>query len=353
MTMIGKINHGKGFRGLLNYVFDRTKGHLIGGTMRGETPRELACEFAETRRLNPERDLMRPVFHVSLSLSPGEHLSDPEFNEVANRYMEEMGFGLSPYVVVRHSDKSHEHVHIVSSRIDHTGKTVSDSKEYERNQTVTRQLERDFGLRPVESSRDVSRRAITSGELRRALRTNEPSVKMKLQQIIDVEAKHSLTMRDFVRNLERRGVNVIPNMAAGNGRITGMSYQLNGETMKGSDLGKAYTFAGIQKQGVSYDMERDLEELRRAKEINTRDNRVENDLPAQQVEEGKSVTGKIKEVCTINGRDHVAIQTDTEAVVVPASSLNKTTAELKKMVGQEIRVRGGGLRVRIDEQMER
>lgn len=351
MNMISKINHGRGFRGLLNYVFDRTKGHLIGGTMRAETPRELAREFGETRRRNP--DLMRPVFHVSLSLSPGEHLNDPQFNEVANRYMEEMGFGLSPYVVVRHSDKSHEHVHIVASRIAHTGKTVSDSKEYERNQTVTRQLERDFGLRPVEPSRDVSRsrRAITSGELRRALRTNEPSTKMKLQRIIDEEAKHSLTMGHFLKNLEQRGVHVIPNMA-GNGRITGMSYRIDGETMKGSDLGKAYTFVGIQKLGVSYDMERDLEELRRSKEANARDSRAGNDLAARQTEEGKYVTGKVKEVYIMNGRDHIAIQTGREVVVVPAAAINKTTAELKKMVGQEVRVRGG-LRVKIDEPKER
>lgn len=349
--MIGKQRKGSGFRGVLNYVLDPHKGHLIGGTMEGQTPRELAREFAQTRQLNP--NLKKPVYHVSLSLSPGESLSDPEWSSIADRYMTEMGFARTPYVAVRHTDRDHDHTHIVASRIGLDGKTVSDSRDYERSEKVIRGIERDFGLQQVAPSREAERRALTSGELRRALETGKPSTKMKLQRIIDEEAKHSLTMGDFVTNLERRGVQVIPNMA-GNGRITGMSYQIDGETMKGSDLGKAYTFAGIQKQGISYDIERDHEELRWSKEIIARESRTENDLASRQIEAEGTVAGKVKEVYTINGRDHVAIQTGQEVAVVPTSSLNKTAGELKKMVGQEVRVRGG-LRVRIDEerQMER
>lgn len=347
--MIGKQRKGSGFRGVLNYVLDPHKGHLIGGTMEGQTPRELAREFAQIRQLNP--NLKKPVYHVSLSLSPGEHLNDAEWNSIADRYMAEMGFARSPYVAVRHTDRDHDHIHIVASRIGLDGKTVSDSRDYERSEKTIRGIEADFGLQRVAPCREAERRALTSGELRRALETGKPSVKMKLQRIIDDEAKHSLTMGDFVENLERRGVHVIPNMT-GNGRITGMSYQLNGETMKGSDLGKAYTFAGIQKRGISYDMERDLGELRRAKEVNARESRAENDLATRQIEEGKSVTGKVKKVYTVNGHDYVAVQTGQEVVVVPASWLNSTGAELKKMVGQEVRVHGG-LRVRIDEPKER
>lgn len=351
--MIGKQMKGKGFRGVLNYVLDPRKGHLIGGTMDGKSARELAQEFAETRRLNPT--LKKPVYHVSLSLSPGERLEDFEWNRVADSYMTEMKFTCSPYVVVRHSDKEHDHIHIVASRIGLDGKTVSDSRNYQRSEKAVRGIKQEFGLQHVAPSRETGRKGITSGELRRALKTEVPSTRMTLQRVIDEEAKHSLTMGDFVKNLERRGVRAIPNMAA-NGRVTGISYRLDGELMKGSDLGKAYTFAGLQKRGISYDMERDHEQLRRAKGDNVRDSRARNDLAARQIKTEETITGKVKEVYTINGRDHVVIQTGQEAVVVPASSLNKTTAELKKMVGQEVRVRGG-LRARIEEaekrQMER
>lgn len=248
--MIGKQIKGKGFRGALNYVLNPEKGMLIGGNMDGLSAQELAKEFAESRKLNP--DLKRPVYHVSLSLSHGEQLNNYEWNQVAGSYLERMGFKYSQYMVARHTDKEHDHVHILASRIGLDGKTVSDSQDYKRSEAVIREIELEYDLSPVVSSRKAERRGLTTGELRLALKTQKPSIKMRLQEILDKEAAHSDKMSIFASNLEKHGVMVIPNMAA-NGRVSGVSFELNGEIMKGSDLGKSYTFAGLQKRGIVYD----------------------------------------------------------------------------------------------------
>lgn len=256
--MIGKQTKGRGFRGALDYVLNPEKGVLIGGNMDGKTPRELAKEFAESRSLNP--DLQRPVYHVSLSLSPGEHVDDFTWNELADRYMQRMGFGSSQYVVARHTDRGHEHIHIVASRIGLDGKTVSDSNDYYRSEQVIREIEKEFGLERVLSSheRDIEdqKKALSAGELHKALETGTPNVKMILQNRLDEAAKYSATMTDFVKHLEHKGVEVIGNMAD-NGRVSGLSYRIDGQTIKGSTLGKAYTFNGLQKRGISYDLDRD------------------------------------------------------------------------------------------------
>ncbi len=256
--MIGKQTKGKGFRGALDYVLNPEKGILIGGNMDGKSPRELAKEFAESRMLNP--GLQSPVYHVSLSLSPGEHLDDYTWNQIADRYMKEMGFEYSQFAVARHTDREHEHVHIVASRIGLDGKTVSDSNDYYRSEQVIRGIEKEFGLERVLSSheRDIEgqKKALTVGELHKALEAGTPSVKMVLQKQLDEAAKYSITMTDFMRNLEHQGVQVIPNMAD-NGRVSGLSYRIDGKTVKGSKLGKAYTFNGLQKRGISYDLDRD------------------------------------------------------------------------------------------------
>lgn len=256
--MIGNLTKGRGFRGAIEYVLNPEKGILIGGNMDGKTPKELAKEFAESRSLNP--DLQRPVYHLSLSLAPGEHLNDFTWNEIADRYMKEMGFESSQYVVARHIDRDHEHIHIVASRIGLDGKTVSDSNDYYRSEQVIRGIEKEFGLERVLSSheRDIEdqKKALSAGELHKALETGTPNVKMVLQNHVDVAATHSVTMTDFVKHLERQGVQVIPNMAA-TGRVSGLSYRIDGKTVKGSKLGKAYTFNGVQKRGISYDLDRD------------------------------------------------------------------------------------------------
>ena len=46
--MIQSIHKGRGFRGVLNYVFGRAKSpEIVGGNMYGTDPRALAHEFGE------------------------------------------------------------------------------------------------------------------------------------------------------------------------------------------------------------------------------------------------------------------------------------------------------------------
>jgi hypothetical protein len=275
--MIGKQKTGRGFSGVLRYTLNPQKGYLLGGNMEGGTAQELSKEFAGLRKLNP--NLGKPVYHVSLSLSPEESLNDAEWTEIASKYMNEMGFAFSMYCIARHTDRQHEHIHIVASRIGLDGKTVCDSHNYRRSEQIIRRIEIDYGLVQIKSSREVDRRALTSEELRCALRTNRPSARMLLQEIIEQEAKKSLTMTTFANNLRSRGVEIIPNMAS-TGKISGLSFKHNGETMKGSDLGRGYTFSGILKRGIHYDMIRDNNalQLSRSNVLN------ENDQYSKKIE---------------------------------------------------------------------
>lgn len=318
--MIGKQTKGRGFRGALDYILNPEKGILIGGNMDGKTPRELAKDFAESRSLNP--DLQRPVYHVSLSISPGEYLNDFTWNEIADRYMKEMGFESSQYVVARHTDREHEHIHIIASRIGLNGKTVSDSQDFYRSEQVIRGIEKDYNLERVLSSheRDVEnqKKALSAGELHKALETGTPSMKMILQKRLDEAAKYSVTMSDFVRNLERQGVQVIPNMAD-NGRVSGLSYRIDGKTMKGSKIGKAYSLNGLQKRGISYDLDRDRAAfaLARAK---------------------------------AGVKPAVAREPEKAPIQTPSHAIQQTVSQLEKAVVRDAPTRGSGVKVRIHNQ---
>ena len=63
--------------------------------------------------------------------------------------MQRMGFGDQPYIVYRHNDIGREHLHIVSVRVDETGRAISDSYEHERSMKVCRELEQQFGFTPA------------------------------------------------------------------------------------------------------------------------------------------------------------------------------------------------------------
>lgn len=148
--MISKLTKGKGFRGLANYLLSGGRGQIVAGVMAGRTPRELATEFGVLRRLNPK--LGKAVAHFSLSPAPGDpELTDDQWQDIAERFTGEMGFGTSPWIAVIHRD-THVHMHIMACRIDAAGKTVSDANDYRRAEVVVRGIEADFGLIAVASS---------------------------------------------------------------------------------------------------------------------------------------------------------------------------------------------------------
>ena len=264
--MIAKMVKGRGFRGALEY--DLKKGYVIDSNMAGKTPRELAAEFGEIRKLRP--NLGKAVLHVSLSAAPGEKLTDEQWREIGQRYLRGMGFTDNQFIITRHTDTEHEHIHILANRITHAGEVVSDGQDYKRQETIMREIERDYGLQRVAPSIEAERKAPTKGEIEQALRTRQPSTRQQLQQLCDAAAKGCGSFTEYVERLEAVGVEVIPTVQQGGAKLSGIQYRLDGVVMKGSDLGKSYAAAGIQKRGVTYDKDRDLAAVERCREREAR-----------------------------------------------------------------------------------
>jgi len=253
--VIGKQIKGRSFSKLLNYLFGKDGASLIGSNMEGFTPRELAAEFRFSQQLNPR--VNRVVYHASLSLPHTEYLENDTWHEIAKKYLQAMSFDMNQYAVVRHSDRDHDHAHIVASRVRLDGTTVPDSWDYRRSEATIRQLEQEYRLQSLHSSQAKDSRSPTTGEKRLLARTGEESVRMQLQRSLDQATQSSLTMPQLIEQLQQKGVSVrVSNHNTG--EIKGISYELNGVAFSGTHLGKAYTFIGLQKyRGVDYNSHRD------------------------------------------------------------------------------------------------
>ena len=260
--MIAKLVKGRGFRGALAYDLRKAKGRVIETNMAGQSPRALAAEFGEIRRLRP--NLGRAVVHVSLSAAPGEALTDAQWRAIGQRYLRGMGFDDNQFVITRHTDTEHGHIHILATRIKHNGEVVSEGRDYQRQETLMREIERDYGLTRVAPSREAERRAPTKGEIERALRTGQASTRQQLQALCDAAARDCRSFTAYQARLEAVGVELVPVVQLGGAKLSGLSYRLDGVTMKGSDLGRAYSPAGLAKRGVTYEQDQDLAAVRRA-----------------------------------------------------------------------------------------
>ncbi len=253
--MISKITKGSSFKGLLNYLFSKPGAELIGKNVVGETALEIANELEQSSQLSSK--VQKPVGHFSLSVPSTDQLNKVDWLSIASDYMNEMGYDCNQYAVVRHTDRDHDHIHIAACRVRlDTGKCTDHDWDYRKSEAVVKKLEVDYNLTPSPSSQDKERRSPTTGERRLLARTGEDSVRVKLQDTIDDLCSHQPTMPELIDLLKDQGIDVqISEPETGS---MGISYELDGIAFKGSQLGKAYSFNGLQKhRGVEYDPERD------------------------------------------------------------------------------------------------
>lgn len=254
--MIAKMAKGRGFRGALEYDLQEGKSELLETNLSGQTPRAMAHELGAVRQLRPT--LGKAVVHVSLSVHASEHLTDDQWRAIGHRYLEHMHFTDNQYVITRHTDTDHEHIHLVINRITFAGEVVSDSHDWKRQEALMRVLERDYGLMAEPSSQEAERRAPTKGEIEWAARTGQASIKQRLQELCDAAMQGCSRVSDYVARLEAVGVDVIPTVQLQGAKLSGVMYRLDETLMKGSDLGKRYSPVGLAKKGVTYEQDRDF-----------------------------------------------------------------------------------------------
>jgi Relaxase/Mobilisation nuclease domain len=285
--MIGKVMHNSSFRATTRYVIEKSGAMLIGGSVAGDSVKELVAEFMWSNDLNP--GLKHPVWHMSLSLPHDEHLSDAQFSDLATQYFAGMvlladdyklvadrdrfrqrrdefvldGLSEYQYLVARHSDQEHDHVHIVASRINlNTGNGVELWRDKTRNQKILRCLEVEYGLTPVQNSWDVGKKSATKGQLEKQATTGEASIQSRLQALIEQAAIGQPEMPELFERLMRQGVEVRHGWTR-TGKSKGISYSLDDVAFAGNQLGSRYSFPGLQKHlGVDYQADRDDERLR-------------------------------------------------------------------------------------------
>lgn len=152
--MIAKLIKGSGFRGALDYLFhgnEKSKNkspEIVGSNMAGLTARQLAKEFSALRKLRPT--LGKAVCHISLSIpADDKKLPNQTWSEIAETFIQELGFTDCPFIAVKHNDTGHQHIHILASRIKINGDVVSDKNDFKRAEDIIRKLEKKFGLSAV------------------------------------------------------------------------------------------------------------------------------------------------------------------------------------------------------------
>ena len=155
--MVAKIKSGKSLIGALNYNENKVKvgkAALIAAVGYPKDPEDLSFNdkfFRLTDLAAMNQRAKTNTVHISLNFPNGEYLPDETLRMIVSDYLDGIGFKTQPYLVYRHEDAGHPHIHILTTNIKRDGKRISlhylGQNESERTR---RAIEIKYGLAKAE-----------------------------------------------------------------------------------------------------------------------------------------------------------------------------------------------------------
>jgi hypothetical protein len=146
----------------------------------------------------------RPVYHVGLSLSPGEHLTPEQWNAAVDHVLARMGLAEHQAVVMAHGDTDREHLHIVVNRVGDDGRAWDPKRDMVKAYEAVHEIEAEHGLRrtgePALTQPDLSPGAHQEGR-----RTGQQPLADRVRQEGGPDLARATSWRDLDERLAARG----------------------------------------------------------------------------------------------------------------------------------------------------
>ncbi len=230
--MISKVSTHKGAAGALKYDIEKQNAQVLyKNNIYSESATDMS---AEMRAVSDQRSMKNNTFHISLSLDK-ERATDEQWRAAVDTYMKKLGFdlGKAQFVVTRHTDSEHDHVHLTASRVQLDNSVISDSNIRYRSHEATRAAEKAAGLTILTKDTELTKVGKMS----------------QLRSDIKSALSSSSSYTDFKSNLQKSGIELIENRSKTTGFVSGISYKIEAtqQVWKGSAVGKDFSYNAISK----------------------------------------------------------------------------------------------------------
>lgn len=158
--MVAKIKIGKSIRGILHYneskVSEGSASLILASGFAGDVEKmsiqHKITRFQHLIELKPS--VKTNALHISLNFEASEKIDNTKMQQIAIRYMDLIGFDEQPFLVYRHNDVAHQHIHIATTSIQRDGKSINlHNIGRELSEPARKQIEKDFNLIVAESKK--------------------------------------------------------------------------------------------------------------------------------------------------------------------------------------------------------
>jgi hypothetical protein len=180
--MVARFVNGKNIRGMLCYNENKVAA--------GEARLLLASGFAgDIDQFNLEQKLQRfehltmlntrvktNSIHITLNFDEQDKLSNEQLQQITLSYMERIGFGDQPYLVYKHNDAAHTHVHVATINIKTDGNRIdTHGIGWKLSEPARIELEKEYGLVQAKGRKNSNTLNIKAANIEKAIYGKTPT----------------------------------------------------------------------------------------------------------------------------------------------------------------------------------
>jgi hypothetical protein len=237
--MIAKFKGGFGFKGLIDYANKILDGHtniLASSGVSLSSNKTIAASFtAQAKSVITNKPF---VGHLVLAFSPKDFnkLSDEKLSTIAQDYMSRMNIKDTQFIIFRHHDQPHPHIHVVYNRVNNYGSEITSDTNFIKSAAITKAITREYGLTFGKGKDDVRRERLRGKD----------KTKYKIFDNVRAALQQSHDLSSFTNALKAIGIDVNFRKNS-DGTVRGIVFTCDKVSFAGGKIDRSLTYGNIIK----------------------------------------------------------------------------------------------------------
>ena len=222
--MIGKGKSIAHTSSAISYALEKDQAEVIDKNMIiGDNGKEISQEFKLFQNLNKRTENNTLSFVISPEPKQGGRLSNEDLKGISNDFLKKMGLENNQAIVVKHTDKAHNHLHVYVNRINEKGEAYKDNFIGKKSSRIADEVAKGRGLTRV---KDVQKTKELSTKLVRS------EIKKISDKVLNMKPKN---FSDYSKKMESFGVKIKPTINK-QGKMQGFRVDFKGMNFKASEV---------------------------------------------------------------------------------------------------------------------
>lgn len=155
--------------------------------------------------------------------------------QIASEYMAEMGLVDTQFIIGKHNDKDHSHLHIACNRVNNHGRTISDRNDRFRSEKICKELILKYGLYFAQGKENVKEN-----------RLKEPNKsKYEIYNILNNKVPSCQNWKELIDRIKNEGVDTQLIYKGNTDVVQRVVFSKNGFSFNGSKIDRQFSYSKI------------------------------------------------------------------------------------------------------------